>query len=146
MKCVATAQVRKVLGWPNKYKLARAFRWEYSDKRLQLAQLLGNLASFSLGGGSGREGCRAAYMPIESAAGKRFAAGNAKDAQHPPPRAARTEGLDRRGRDAGRCGRGSNHLHHLFGGVRHSGLVGRFSRSIICWKHSLYGAFGRAGI
>ena len=27
MKCVATAQVRKVLGWPNKYKLARAFRW-----------------------------------------------------------------------------------------------------------------------
>jgi hypothetical protein len=30
-----------VLGWPKRCKLARAFLWEYSDKRLKLAQLQG---------------------------------------------------------------------------------------------------------
>jgi hypothetical protein len=33
--------VRKVLGWPKRDKLARAFLWGYSNKRLKLAQLLG---------------------------------------------------------------------------------------------------------
>jgi hypothetical protein len=37
-----------MLGWPKRCKLARAFLWEYSDKGLKLAQLLANLASFSL--------------------------------------------------------------------------------------------------
>jgi hypothetical protein len=32
-----------VLGWPKRCKLARAFRWECSDKRLRLAQLLAQL-------------------------------------------------------------------------------------------------------
>ena len=32
-----------MLGWPKRCKLARSFLWEYSDKRLQLAQLLGQL-------------------------------------------------------------------------------------------------------
>ena len=36
----------KVLGWPKRWKLARAFLWEYSCKRLQLAQLLGQLGVF----------------------------------------------------------------------------------------------------
>jgi hypothetical protein len=34
---------RKVPGWPKRCKLARAFRWEYSYKRLKLAQPLGQL-------------------------------------------------------------------------------------------------------
>jgi hypothetical protein len=33
--------VREVLGRPKRYKLARALRWEYSDKRPELAQRLG---------------------------------------------------------------------------------------------------------
>jgi hypothetical protein len=32
-----------VSGWPKRCKMARAFLWEYSCKRLQLAQLLGQL-------------------------------------------------------------------------------------------------------
>jgi hypothetical protein len=32
---------RKVSGWPKRCKLAHAFLWECSDKRLKLAQLLG---------------------------------------------------------------------------------------------------------
>ena len=35
--------VRKALGWPRRCKLAHAFLWEYSYKRLKLAQLLGQL-------------------------------------------------------------------------------------------------------
>ena len=35
-----------MLCWPKRFKLARAFRWEYSCKRLQLAQLLGQLGVF----------------------------------------------------------------------------------------------------
>ena len=35
-----------MLGWPKKYKLAHAFLWEYSDKRVKLAQLLGQLGVF----------------------------------------------------------------------------------------------------
>jgi hypothetical protein len=38
----ARAQARKVLGWPRRCKLAHAFLWEYSYKRLKLAQLLAN--------------------------------------------------------------------------------------------------------
>ena len=36
----------KVLGWPKKCKLSRAFPWEYRYKRLQLAQLLSQLGIF----------------------------------------------------------------------------------------------------
>ena len=32
-----------MLAWAERCKLARAFLWEYSDKRLKLAQLLGHL-------------------------------------------------------------------------------------------------------
>jgi hypothetical protein len=42
----ARPQARKVLGWPKRRKLAHAFLWEYSYKRLQLAQLLGQLGIF----------------------------------------------------------------------------------------------------
>jgi hypothetical protein len=35
------ARRAKVLGWPKRRKLAHAFLWEYSYKRLNLAQLLG---------------------------------------------------------------------------------------------------------
>jgi hypothetical protein len=40
------AAARKVLGWPKICKLAHAFRWECSYKRLKLAQLLGQLGVF----------------------------------------------------------------------------------------------------
>jgi hypothetical protein len=39
-------RARKVSGWSKRYKLAHGFLWEYSDKRLQLAQLLGQLGRF----------------------------------------------------------------------------------------------------
>jgi hypothetical protein len=35
-----------VLVWPKRCKLAHAFLWEYSDKGLKLAQLLGQLGVF----------------------------------------------------------------------------------------------------
>ena len=35
-----------VIGWPKRCKLAHAFLQEYSDKRLKLAQLLGQLGVF----------------------------------------------------------------------------------------------------
>ena len=35
-----------VLGWPERCKLAHAFLWEYSYKRLKLAQLLVQLGVF----------------------------------------------------------------------------------------------------
>ena len=37
---------RKLLGWPKRCKLAHAFLHEYSDKRLKLARLLGQLGVF----------------------------------------------------------------------------------------------------
>ena len=37
---------RKVSGWPKICKLAHAFLWEYSYKRLKSAQLLGQLGAF----------------------------------------------------------------------------------------------------
>jgi hypothetical protein len=37
---------RKVLGWPKRCKLAHAFLWEFSYKRLKLAQPLCQLAVF----------------------------------------------------------------------------------------------------
>jgi hypothetical protein len=37
---------RKVLGWPKRCKLARALLRESSYKRLELAQLLGQLGAF----------------------------------------------------------------------------------------------------
>jgi hypothetical protein len=39
---------RKVLGWPNRCKLAREILWEYSYKRLKLAQLLAHLRDVRL--------------------------------------------------------------------------------------------------
>jgi hypothetical protein len=42
----AAAVATKVLGWPKRRKLAHAFLWEYSYKRLKLAQLLGQLGVF----------------------------------------------------------------------------------------------------
>jgi hypothetical protein len=36
-------RARKVLCWPKICKMAHAFLWEYSYKRLKLAQLLGRL-------------------------------------------------------------------------------------------------------
>ena len=45
---------RKMLDWPERYKLAHAFLWENSYKRLKLAQLLGQLGLFlALMGASG---------------------------------------------------------------------------------------------
>ena len=41
-----TCIAKKVLGWPKRCKLAHALPWEYSYKRLQLAQLLGQLGVF----------------------------------------------------------------------------------------------------
>ena len=35
-----------MLGWPKRHKLAHAFMWEHSYKRLKLAQLLGQLGFF----------------------------------------------------------------------------------------------------
>ena len=39
-------EAKKVLGWPKRRKLAHAFLWGYSYKRLKLAQLLGQLDAF----------------------------------------------------------------------------------------------------
>jgi hypothetical protein len=39
-------QARKASGWPKISKLTHAFLWEYSYKRLKLAQLLGQLGVF----------------------------------------------------------------------------------------------------
>jgi hypothetical protein len=40
------SDARKMLGWPKICKLAHAFLWEYSYKRLKFAQLLGQLSVF----------------------------------------------------------------------------------------------------
>jgi hypothetical protein len=40
------AAARKLLGWPKRCRLAHAFLWEHSYKRLKLAQLLGQLGVF----------------------------------------------------------------------------------------------------
>ena len=40
---------RKLLGWPKRCKLAHEFLWEYSCKRLKLAQLLGQRGVFLAG-------------------------------------------------------------------------------------------------
>jgi hypothetical protein len=65
---------RKVLGWPRRCKLAHAFRWEYSYKRLKLAHRLGQLGAFLTKGtltalcpvyreaGISKELCRSAQM------------------------------------------------------------------------------------
>jgi hypothetical protein len=42
----SAARARKLLGWPKRCRLAHAFLWEHSYKRLQLAQLLGQLGVF----------------------------------------------------------------------------------------------------
>jgi hypothetical protein len=42
------AGAREVSGWPKRCKLAHAFLWEHSYKRLKLAQLLVQLGVFSL--------------------------------------------------------------------------------------------------
>ena len=42
----AAAVASKVLGWPKRCKMAHALLWEHSDKRLKLAQLLGQLGVF----------------------------------------------------------------------------------------------------
>jgi hypothetical protein len=43
---VRDLRAREVSGWPKRCKLARAFLWGYSYKRLKLAQLLGQLGVF----------------------------------------------------------------------------------------------------
>jgi hypothetical protein len=43
---------RKVLGWPRKCKLAHAFLWEYSYKRLERAPLLERRAAVGSEGGA----------------------------------------------------------------------------------------------
>jgi hypothetical protein len=43
---------RKVLGWPKRCNFSRAFLWEYSYARLQLAQVLGHLDVFLTWSGS----------------------------------------------------------------------------------------------
>jgi hypothetical protein len=45
-KAAAYCSEEGVTGWPKRSKLAQAFLWEYSDKRLKLAQLLGQLGVF----------------------------------------------------------------------------------------------------
>jgi hypothetical protein len=40
-------RAREVLGWPKIFELAHAFLWEYSYKRLRLAQLLAPFGVFS---------------------------------------------------------------------------------------------------
>jgi hypothetical protein len=42
----AAAVARKLSGWPKICKLAHAFRWEYSYKRLKVAQLLDHFGIF----------------------------------------------------------------------------------------------------
>ena len=42
-------KARKAFGWPRRCKLARAFVWEYSYKRLKLAHFLGQLGGFLTG-------------------------------------------------------------------------------------------------
>jgi hypothetical protein len=44
-----SARASMVLGWPKRCKLAHAFLWEYSCKRLKMAQLLGQLGVFLTG-------------------------------------------------------------------------------------------------
>ena len=44
--CIPAA--RKVSGWPKRCKFAHAFLWEYSDKSLQLAQLLSHFLTGGL--------------------------------------------------------------------------------------------------
>jgi hypothetical protein len=52
-----TFVARKVLGWPERCKLAHALLWEYSYKRLKLAQLLCQLRVFLTSVGTvGRRG------------------------------------------------------------------------------------------
>ena len=67
------AGARKVSGWPKRYKLAHAFPWEYSYKRLTLAQLLGRLGALRT--------CSAAAGPL-GAGGSRGRRPRA--AGHPP--------------------------------------------------------------
>jgi hypothetical protein len=43
---------RRVLGWPRRWKSAHGFLWEYSCKRLKLAQLLGQRGVFLAPAGS----------------------------------------------------------------------------------------------
>jgi hypothetical protein len=43
---VCLAAARKVSGWPKRYKLAHAFLWQYSHKKLKSAQLLGQVGVF----------------------------------------------------------------------------------------------------
>jgi hypothetical protein len=39
----SAGRARKLLGWPKRCKLARAFLWEYSDKKLRLPNFWTNL-------------------------------------------------------------------------------------------------------
>ena len=45
-----------MLGWPRRCNLARAFLWEYSYKRLKLAQFLGQHGVFLTLESAGRRG------------------------------------------------------------------------------------------
>ena len=58
-----------MLGWPKRCKLAHAFLWEYSCKRLKLAQLLGQLGVFLA-----RMGRGAMHQPVSWPSGSSIAA------------------------------------------------------------------------
>ena len=61
---------RKLLGWPKICKLARASLWEHSDKRLKLAQLLGQLGGFLTLGSSLSRASSIAAAPTPAAAAR----------------------------------------------------------------------------
>ena len=46
MEIPIRALAGKALGWPKRFKLAHAFLWEYNCKRLELAQIPGQLGVF----------------------------------------------------------------------------------------------------
>ena len=64
-----------MLGWPKRCKLAHAFLWEYSCKRLKWAQLLGQLGVFLARMGRGAmAGPCAAHRPVSWPSGSSIAA------------------------------------------------------------------------
>jgi hypothetical protein len=65
----AWARASKVLCWPKRRKSARAFLWEYRYKRLELAQLLGQLSVFLTLGSTrrvkGRRGSESGHIRVK---------------------------------------------------------------------------------
>jgi hypothetical protein len=78
-------QARKLLGWPKICKLAHAFRWEHSCKRLKLAQLLGQLWIVLTTTGRSSPADRA-DLHLQSASQPDCVAGNAHEGRTPGPK------------------------------------------------------------